>query len=229
MIMEAVSYPAALIAGVMSFFSPCILPLIPAYFTLITGLSLEQLTEMTDNGLRKKVFLSTLAYVAGFSSVFVLMGASATMFGKLMNTYKDLIRIMGASIILIMGLHMVRLVRIPFLDYEKRFHVEGKQLHFFGVFMVGMAFGAGWSPCIGPLLGTVLILAGGQETVVSGMTLLGMYALGLALPFVALSFFIHFLVVFVKRAGKTVRYLNLTAGILLILIGGLLMANKLAL
>jgi len=227
MIMETVSYPAALAAGLMSFFSPCILPLIPAYFTFITGLSLEQLTEMPDRRLRKRVFLFTLVYVAGFSSVFVLMGASATMLGKLMNTYKDLIRIMGASVILLMGLHMVRLIRIPFLEYEKKLHVDRKPLHFFSVFIVGMAFGAGWSPCIGPLLGTVLILAGGQETVVSGMTLLGMYAVGLAFPFVILSCFSHFLVVFVKSAGKSVRYLHVSAGILLILIAGLLMANKL--
>ncbi|EFK97007.1 cytochrome c biogenesis protein CcdA [sediment metagenome] len=149
------------------------------------------------------------------------------MLGKLMNTYKDLIRIMGASVILLMGLHMVRLIRIPFLEYEKKLHVDRKPLHFFSVFIVGMAFGAGWSPCIGPLLGTVLILAGGQETVVSGMTLLGMYAVGLAFPFVILSCFSHFLVVFVKSAGKSVRYLHVSAGILLILIAGLLMANKL--
>ena len=119
------------------------------------------------------------------------------------------------------------MLRIPFLNYEKRIHLDKKPLHFLGNFIVGMAFGAGWSPCIGPLLGTILILAGNQETITQGMALLGIYALGLALPFITLSVFINYLLVFIQKARRAIRYLNITAGSLLIVIGGLLILDML--
>lgn len=221
------SYPAALLAGLLSFLSPCILPLIPAYFVFITGYSLDELIHGEDQGFRKKVLISTCAYVMGFSFVFVLMGASATLLGRLIDTYKEPIRIVGGVIVLLMGLHLIGIFRIPFLNYEKRIHLDKKPLHFLGTFVVGMAFGAGWSPCIGPLLGTILILAGNQETVTQGMALLGLYALGLAVPFVTLSIFINFLLEFIQKAGKTIKYVNMAAGALLIAIGGLLICNML--
>jgi cytochrome c-type biogenesis protein len=224
---ETVSYPAALLAGLLSFFSPCILPLIPAYFVFITGYSLDELTQGADKGFRKKVLMSTCSFVMGFSFIFILMGASATLFGGLIDTYKDQIRIIGGMIVLVMGLHLIGVFRIPLLNYEKRIHLDKKPLHFLGTFIVGMAFGAGWSPCIGPLLGAILILASNQETITQGMALLGIYAFGLAVPFITLSVFINFLLVFIKKAGKTAKYLNKTAGALLIMIGGLLIFNML--
>jgi cytochrome c-type biogenesis protein len=222
-----VSYPAALAAGLLSFFSPCVLPLIPAYFTLITGFSIEELTRDGNLGIRKKVFLSTLSFVLGFSFVFILMGASASSLGSLIKTYRELIRIVGGIIIIILGIHLTGVIRLPGLDYEKRIHLNKKPLHFLGTCIIGMAFGAGWSPCIGPLLGSILIIASSQETVWHGILLLGIYSAGLAIPFITLSVFINFILTFIKTASKTMRYFNTTAGILLILVGLLLVTDRL--
>lgn len=227
MFAETVTYPAAFIAGVLSFFSPCILPLIPGYFTFITGFSLDDLTGGAIAGIRKQVFISTLAFVFGFSAVFILLGASASFVGSVLFKYRDGIRIIGGMIIVIFGIHLTGLVRIPLLDFEKRIQLDRKPIHFLGTFIVGMAFGAGWSPCIGPLLGSILVIAGGRETVQEGMVLLGIYSAGLAVPFVIISVFINFLLVFIKKTTWMLKYLNWAAGILLIVLGIILMTNQL--
>ena len=226
MFTEAVSFPAAFLAGLLSFFSPCVLPLIPAYFTFITGYSLEELTEGNIE-IRKKVILSTISFVLGFSVVFILMGGSASYLGGLIYKYKNLIRIIGGVLIIILGIHLTGVFRIRSLEFEKRIQIQKKPLHFLGTFIIGMAFGAGWSPCIGPLLGSILIVAGSQETIGQGMVLLGVYSAGLALPFVIISVFINFLLVFMKRATRVLKYVNVVAGILLILVGLVLVTNKL--
>jgi cytochrome c-type biogenesis protein len=227
MFTQTVTYPAALAAGLLSFFSGCVLPLIPVYFTFITGYSLDQLTEAPTAAIRRKVMVSTLAFVLGFSTVFVLLGASASFMGNLIVGYKDAIRIVGGVLILVMGLHLTGLIRIRWLEFEKRVHVQQKPLHLFGTFLVGMAFGAGWSPCIGPALGSILLIAANTETVWQGIGLLSVYSFGLAIPFLILSVFIHLVLAFIKRANKLIRYVNVTAGILLMVMGALLLANKL--
>lgn len=227
MFAETVTYSAAFIAGVFSFFSPCILPLIPGYFTFITGYSLDDLTGGAIAGIRKKVLISTIAFVLGFSVVFILLGASASFMGSLLFRFRDGIRIIGGLLIVVFGVHLTGLVRIPLLDYEKRIQVERKPVHFLGTFLVGMAFGAGWSPCIGPLLGSILVVAGGRETVQEGMALLGVYSAGLAVPFLIISVFIGFLLVFIRKTNRTLKYLNWAAGILLIILGLILMTDQL--
>ena len=227
MFTEAISYPAAFTAGLLSFLSPCVLPLIPAYFTFITGFSLEELTESRDSEIRKKVFLSTILFVSGFSLVFILMGASASYLGGLIYNYRELIRIIGGIFIIILGVHLTGIIRIRGLDFEKRINMEKKPLHFFGTFIVGMAFGAGWSPCIGPLLGSIIIIAGSQETVWQGIVLLAIYSAGLAIPFIIMSVFINFLLIFIKKASRVSQYVNTVAGILLIIVGLILVTNKL--
>ena len=227
MFTQTVSFPAAFVAGVLSFFSPCVLPLIPAYFTFITGFSIEELTEKYNSEIRKKVFLSTFLFVLGFSLVFILMGASASYLGGLMYTYKKLIRIIGGILIIILGIHLTGLIRIPGLDFEKRITLEKKPLHFLGTLIIGMAFGAGWSPCIGPLLGSILIIAGSQETVWQGVILLGIYSAGLAIPFIIISIFINFLLTFIQKASKVLKYVNVVAGVVLIVVGLILVSNKL--
>ena len=227
MFTEAISYPAAFTAGLLSFLSPCVLPLIPAYFTFITGFSLEELTESRDSEIRKKVFLSTILFVSGFSLVFILMGASASYLGGLIYNYRELIRIIGGVFIIILGVHLTGIIRIRGLDFEKRINMEKKPLHFFGTFIVGMAFGAGWSPCIGPLLGSIIIIAGSQETVWQGIVLLAIYSAGLAIPFIIMSVFINLLLIFIKKASRVLQYVNTVAGILLIIVGLILVTNKL--
>jgi cytochrome c-type biogenesis protein len=227
MFTQEITYPAAFIAGLLSFFSPCILPLIPAYFTYITGYSIEELTGEGVAALRANIIRSTAAYICGFSIVFILMGASASLIGGVIFKYKDIIRIVGGILIIALGIHLTGVIRFTKLDIEKRVHFEKKPLHLFGNILVGMAFGAGWSPCIGPLLGSILIVAGNQDTVMQGIALLAVYSAGLAIPFLIISVFINFLIIFIRRATKFMAYLNASAGILLILIGLLLVTNKL--
>ncbi len=227
MFTEAVSFPAAFTAGILSFLSPCVLPLIPAYFTFITGFSLEELTENRNSEIRKKVFLSTVLFVSGFSLIFILMGASASYLGSLMFNYRELIRIIGGILIILMGVHLTGIIHIRGLDVEKRINIEKKPLHFLGIVIVGMAFGAGWTPCIGPLLGSILIIAGSQETVWQGIVLLATYSAGLAIPFIILSVFIHLLLIVIKKASRVLQYVNAAAGILLIIVGLILVTNKL--
>lgn len=225
---ETITYPASFLAGVLSFFSPCVLPLIPAYFTSITGFSIEELSDAENRGIRTRVFLSTLSYVLGFTFLFVSLGASASMVGGFAAKYGEYIRIAGGLIIIVLGVHLSGIFRIGGLEFEKRINMNRKPLHFFGTFLVGMAFGAGWSPCIGPLLGSVLIVAGTSETVLKGASLLVVYSSGLAIPFILISVFIHYMLAFIKRANKVLRYVNTISGILLISIGVLLVFNKLS-
>ncbi len=225
MFTETITYPAALFAGLLSFFSPCILPLIPAYFSFITGLSLDELTE-NKKETRRKVFLSTLFYVAGFSFIFILFGASASFLGGFVSQYSWVIRYLGGGIILIFGLHLLGLINIKGFNFEKRIHVKEKPLHLMGTFVIGMAFGAGWSPCIGPMLGSILIVAGNQDTIIKGVFLLAVYSAGLAIPFLVMSFFINSILEIMKRATKFIGVFNKISGILLILIGLLLIFDK---
>jgi len=226
MFSDTISYSAAFATGLLSFFSPCIFPLIPGYFSFITGFSLDRLTSDYDSKVRKKVFFSAISFVSGFSAVFIMMGASASFAGKFVFEYRSVIRVIGGIIVIVLGIHLTGLIRIRSLEFEKRIQVINRPLNYFGGFLVGMAFGAGWSPCIGPLLGSILIFAGSRETVSEGMLLLGIYSAGLAVPFIIISFFVNYLLAFIKKASFAMKYINSTAGILLILIGLLLVAGR---
>ena len=225
MFTQDVTFPAAFAAGLLSFFSPCVLPLIPAYFSFITGLSLDELTA-DNREIRQKVILSTLAYVAGFSFVFILFGASASLLGGLVSEYDWAIRYIGGAVITLFGLHLLGIINIKALQFERRFHVNEKPLHLAGTFVIGMAFGAGWSPCIGPLLGTILVIAGSQESVMKGIWLLTVYSAGLALPFILISLFINSMLGVMRRATRIMGIINKCAGTLLIAIGLLLIFDK---
>jgi cytochrome c-type biogenesis protein len=222
---QTITFPAAFIAGLLSFLSPCVLPLIPAYFSFITGLSVDELTA-DNKKIRQKVIMSTLAYVAGFSFIFILFGASASFLGGLASQYSWVIRYLGGGIVLVFGLHLLGIINIMGFQFEKRFHVKKKPLHLFGTFVIGMAFGAGWTPCIGPMLGSILIVASNQETILKGVWLLAVYSAGLALPFILISIFINSMLSFMKRATKLIGILNKVSGVLLIIIGLLLIFDK---
>jgi len=222
---ENITYSAALVAGLLSFFSPCILPLIPAYFSFITGLTLDELTQ-DKKEVRQKVILSTLFYVAGFSFIFILFGASASFLGGVASQYSWVVRYLGGGIIIVFGLHLLGIINIKGFNFEKKIHVKEKPLHLMGVFVIGMAFGAGWSPCIGPLLGSILIVAGNQDTILKGVSLLAVYSAGLAIPFIIMSFFINSILGIMKRATRFIGALNKASGILLIVIGLLLIFDK---
>ncbi|MBT7698612.1 MAG: cytochrome c biogenesis protein CcdA [Desulfobacterales bacterium] len=228
MFTETIYFSTAFLEGLLSFFTPCILPLVPAYFTFITGFSLEELTESGNAEIRKKVILSTLSFVSGFSIVFILLGASATLLGGLVSEYSEWIRIGGSIIIILFGIHLTGIIHFKGLDFEKKLHLQNKPVHFGGTLLIGMAFGAGWSPCIGPILGSILSIAMNQDTVWQGMGLLAVYSAGLAMPFIFLSVFINLLIVFIRKMNKVVRYVNIGAGVLLIIVGLLLLTNKMS-
>ncbi len=222
-----VSFHIAFLYGILSFFSPCVLPLIPSYFCFITGMTMEELDGTSHVAVRRKIVISTLAFVLGFSVVFIILGMSASLLGGFLANYKHWIRIVGGLLIIVFGLHLTGLLRISMFQYEKRLHIDKKPLHFLGTFLIGMAFGAGWTPCIGPILASLLVMAQDKETMGQAGWLLGVYAAGLALPFIVLSVGINYLLTFIRKATKVLRYVNPVAGTLLIITGLLLMTNKL--
>jgi cytochrome c-type biogenesis protein len=226
MFTQTVSYSAAFIAGLLSFLSPCVLPLIPAYFSFITGFSIDELLDKQNSNIRKKVFLSTMAFVCGFSFVFIVMGASASYLSSFIDAYKDYIRIIGGLIIILLGIHMTGWIQIRSLNVDRRVHVQNRPIHFMGTFIIGMAFAAGWSPCIGPLLGAILVIASSKDTVWQGIQLLALYSAGMAIPFILISIFINFLLEFLQRANRFIKYINRVAGILLILVGFFLLTDS---
>lgn len=228
MFTQSVSVSAAFLAGLLSFLSPCVLPLLPAYFTFITGLSVDELTTGDNAQIRKKVILSTASFVCGFSLLFIFLGASASFLGSLISRYQYIIEMGGGVVIILFGLHLLGLLRMNRLQVEKRYHVREKPLHLAGTFFVGMAFGAGWSPCIGPMLGSILIVAGSEETIWRGVMLLAVYASGLAIPFLLISVFANFLLGFIRRATRLMGYINFIAGALLLFVGIFLLTRNLA-
>ena len=221
-----ITYPAAFAAGLLSFFSPCILPLIPAYFTFISGLSLEELTGKEVGCIRRRVIMATVAFGAGFTLIFILLGASASFLGGLASRYHQVIRVIGGLLIILFGLHLTGLWRLSFLEVDKRIHLKEKPAHILGTVLVGMAFGAGWSPCIGPMLGSILILAGSEESVFQGIVLLTVYSAGLWIPFLVMSVFINFILVFLQRARRVLQFINVAAGTLLIALGIALVLDR---
>jgi cytochrome c-type biogenesis protein len=200
---------------------------LPAYFSFISGYSLEELTASQQSGrLRRQVVVCTTAFGLGFSLVFVLLGASASFLGSLVIRYNHVIRIVGGILIIIFGIHLTGWFRIPFLELDKRVHLQTKPAHFLGTVLIGMAFGAGWSPCIGPMLGSILIVAGSQETVSQGVLLLTVYSAGLWIPFLLMSVFINLLLVFLQKAKRVLKFVNVAAGVLLIALGLVLVFDR---
>ena len=226
--MENVSLISAFLAGLLSFVSPCVLPLVPAYISFISGVSLEKLREGDGGGIRQNVILTSLLFIAGFSTIFILLGASATYAGQFLLQNKVLFNRIAGVIIILFGLHVAGLFQIKFLNYEKRFNFDQKPVGILGTYLVGLAFAAGWTPCIGPILATILVVAGNQETSGQGMILLASYSLGLAVPFfltaLAINVFFSFFN-WVKRHYRVIEYIS---GALLVILGFLVMTNQLS-
>jgi len=187
--MPDVSYLAALFAGLISFLSPCVLPLVPPYLVYMAGASLERLADdEPEPRVRRETVFAACLFVAGFSTVFIALGASATLIGGLLRAYSDVLSTIAGIAIIVMGLHFLGLTRIDFLLREKRLGMA-KPIGLWGAYVMGLAFAFGWTPCIGPVLGPILTLAGGRETVGEGAALLAAYSLGLGIPFLIAALF----------------------------------------
>tara|TARA_B100001123_G_C15082719_1_gene936385 strand:+ start:312 stop:1019 length:708 start_codon:yes stop_codon:yes gene_type:complete len=211
----------ALGAGLISFLSPCVLPLIPGYISFVSGQSLKELVDS------KKINLYPLIlFSLGFSFVFILFGATASFLGKLLIQNSNQLRIVAGSIIIIFALQLIGIINIKFLNYEKKYYTNKSTKVLFS-FVVGMAFGFGWSPCIGPILGSILVLASTEENITRAIILLSFYSLGLALPFVASGFVIQKFLVFSKNFKKNINKVSQIGGLILLITGILIVTNKL--
>ncbi|MCX7793273.1 MAG: cytochrome c biogenesis protein CcdA [Thermodesulfovibrionales bacterium] len=228
--MKDVSLPLAFLAGVVSFLSPCVLPLIPSYISYITGLSFKDLTESPERArIRKVTLVNSLAFVAGFTVVFVLLGASSTTIGRLFFQYRDVLSVAGGILIIIFGLFVAGILNLNFLMRERRFELKDRPAGLFGSFFIGMTFGAGWTPCIGPVLGSILIYASTKDSVLYGMGLLGVYSIGLGLPFVISALAINIFLSYIKKIQRYMRYVMLLSGLILIAFGIMLITGSLGL
>lgn len=217
-----VSLPVAFGAGFLSFFSPCLLPLIPAYIMYITGINMED--ELSKR--RLHAIVRTLGFVIGFTIIFMIMGSSATFLGKIFIRNKNLFSKISGIIIIIFGLNMMGVLNLRFLDMEKRAKAPKKVTNWLSSVLMGMAFAAGWTPCFGPVLGSILIYASGASTVSKGMVLLFIYSLGMAIPFMLTALFINVFTKIMDRAERFMKYLPIISGIIMVVFGVLVFFNK---
>ncbi len=225
----------AFAAGLLSFLSPCVMPLMQAYLSLISGLSVEEMQDGAANeALRRRVLGASLGFIAGFSAVFILMGASATMIGRVLRTWKGelfglefgVAQIAGLVIVL-MGLHIAGLLPIHLLYRDSRVQIRRRRRSLMGTVLVGAAFAFGWSPCIGPILSGILAIAGSRDTVLQGVGLLAVYSAGLAVPFLITGWSIEYFFRIFQRMKHHFHKLEVASGTLLVAIGTLVMTDQL--
>ena len=208
-------------AGLISFLSPCVLPLIPGYIAYISGSSLNELLEKKDVNL-----LPIILFTFGFSIVFIIFGASATFLGKFLLSNSFPLRIIAGVIIIFFSLHIIGIINIKFLNYEKKIYADRNNTVFSSI-LIGMAFAFGWTPCIGPILGSILILASTTENIGKGILLLSSYSLGLAIPFILSGYLIQKFILLSKNIKKKMNVITKVGGILLFLTGILILTNQL--
>jgi len=235
---ENVTLLAAFGAGLLSFISPCVLPLVPGYLSYISGLSLDEMrgAPMAGGGVavatapsavaRRQVIVSSLAFVFGFSLVFVALGAAASAIGQFLLDKQEIFSRVAGAIIIVFGLHTMGVLRIEWLYQEKRVHTNRKPAGAFGAALVGIAFAFGWTPCIGPILAGILAIAGSQDTVGQGVRLLAVYSLGLGVPFFAAALAINRFFGAMSRIRRHYHKIELVSGALLVVIGALIFTNK---
>lgn len=217
----------AFLAGLLSFVSPCVLPLVPSFVTYITGLTFEDITSDKDRARIRKITISnSLAFIAGFTTIFILFGASATFIGQVFLQYQDIIQKVGAVLIILFGLYIMGVLKLNFLTKEKKFHIENKPSGYFGSYIVGMAFAAGWTPCVGPILGTILLYASTTGSIGKGIGLLAVYSLGLGLPLFISALAINTFISTFKVIARYMRWITIISGVFLILIGVMIFTNS---
>lgn len=225
--MPDVSLIAAFAGGFLSFISPCVLPLIPGYLSFVSGVSMEELRGGdTSAASRWQILAPSLAFVAGFSLVFIALGASASAIGGFLMSRLPLLGKIAGVLIVIFGLHTMGVFRLRFLETEKRVHTQRKPAGLAGAFVVGIAFAFGWTPCIGPILGGILAIAGSKQTVGEGVTLLAVYSAGLGIPFLLTSLAVNQFFQATARIRRYYHGIEVASGVLLVGIGVLIFTNQ---
>lgn len=221
-----VSLFAAFLAGLVSFASPCVLPLVPSYITFITGVSFDELTTEDKTGrIRRLTILHSLAFILGFSLVFIALGATATATGKFLREYQDLLRQVGGVLIILFGLYLTGVLKIAALSREAKFRMTSKPLGLLGSVLVGITFAAGWTPCIGPILASILLYASTSEKTGTGILLLSVYSLGLGVPFFLASLGMNSFLAASKKLRGSLRTIEIVSGVILIVFGIALVTN----
>jgi len=210
----------AFTAGLLSFLSPCVLPLIPSYVTFITGLSLEDVQKS-----RRAALVHSLLFVLGFTLIFLALGATATALGQLLNYQRLWISRIGGVLIIVFGLYMLGVFNIALFSRERRVHIADKPVGYLGTLLVGIAFGAGWTPCIGPILGSILTYAASSADMSRGLWLLLAYSLGLAVPFLLAAVAVERFLDFFSRMKRQMNWITRTSGVLMIGVGILMVTN----
>jgi cytochrome c-type biogenesis protein len=226
--MEAnnISIVGAFFAGLLSFLSPCVLPLIPSYITYITGLSFADLqAEHPSHKVRQQTIIHSLLFIAGFTCVFVILGASASFMGDFLHEHKTAIRRVGGALIVVFGIHVSGIFDIGMLLGEKKLTLHRKPAGYLGSFIVGIVFAAGWTPCIGPILATILAVAATEGR---GVWLLLTYSMGLAIPFFLAALAMHQFLVFFRRFKRHIRMFEIITGVLMVVVGVLIYTNYLS-
>jgi len=224
--MGGVPLIAAFTAGLVSFLSPCVLPLVPGYISMISGASVQDLKDAGDPGLLRKVLFHSLLFIAGFSVVFVSLGASATWLGQILLSRMAVLYKIAGLVIILFGLHMTGLLKIGLLYRDKRFRTAGKPPSAGGAFVIGLAFAFGWTPCIGPILAAILALAASQTTILAGVFLLAIYSAGLAVPFLLTSLGVNHFLRFYHRFRAHLHRVEVFGGVVLIILGAMILTNQ---
>lgn len=226
--MNHLSVATALLAGLASFLSPCVLPLVPGYISFISGMSLENLSKGSgQSAVVRQAGIGSVFFVLGFSLVFTLLGASASVIGNFLQTHAHIFSKFAGGLMILFGLHTSGILPISWLYYEKRMHAGGFSPGFLGAFLMGFAFAFGWTPCIGPILSGILFLAATQKTFYEGTLLLFVYSIGLGIPFILTGFGINAFLRFFARYKRFIRAGEVFAGVLLMLVGSLVFTNHL--
>ncbi|RCK77615.1 MAG: Cytochrome c-type biogenesis protein CcdA [Ignavibacteriae bacterium] len=225
--MESISIFTAFLFGILSFISPCVLPIIPGYLSFISGLSLEQMQKGDRKENLKKVLYNSIFFVLGFSVIFTLLGASATIIGQFLLSNLAIAGKIAGIFIVLLGIHLTGLIKLNFLNYEKRIHTQKKSFGIFGSFLVGLAFAFGWTPCIGPILAGILAIASQQETVYQGILLLSVYSLGLGIPFLITAVSLNAFFTLFDKVKRYFRIVEIVSGVLLIAVGILMVTDSL--
>ncbi|MFH1594716.1 MAG: cytochrome c biogenesis protein CcdA [Candidatus Omnitrophota bacterium] len=227
---ESISFVMAFVSGIFIFLSPCIFPIIPAYISYLTGISFNEISEKTTKEERRRIravtALHALSFILGFSIVFILLGLSATFLGKLLFQYQPILKKIGGVFIIFFALIIMGAIKIPFLLSEKKISYRKGAVSFFGSVLVGATFAAAWTPCVGPILGSILIYASSTESIGTGFKLLIAFSLGLGFPFFFSALAINSLLVYVKKIGKYLRWIAVTTGVFLMVFGVLLIIGR---
>ena len=225
-----VSFAGAFGAGLLSFLSPCVLPLVPPYLCFLGGVSLEQMTDDggVDPNITKRVFVAAFAFVLGFSTVFIALGATASALGQMVADYLDILSKIAGAVIIILGLHFMGLFKIGLLYREARFHADAKPAGILGAYVIGLAFAFGWTPCVGPVLAAILFVAGAEDSVGEGVRLLAVYSAGLGIPFMAAALAVKPFMGFMGRFRRHMLPIERVIGGLLVITGVMFLTGTIA-